>query len=177
MPRTDYRLLLALTLSLTLHILPFLSQITPNAETQQKSRPIKAELRAEPPPESPLPLMVNEAEIPKPVKNTAKPVQPKISNSAPSKTQSWQSEVKQQLQKMDERGQFYPAEAIAQGLQGEVLILLMLSENGQVSAARVEESSGYPLLDNAALRAVRALHSLPADAPRETVLPVRFRLR
>jgi protein TonB len=29
----------------------------------------------------------------------------------------------------------------------------------------------------AALRAVRSLRSLPADAPRDALLPVRFRLR
>ena len=48
---------------------------------------------------------------------------------------------------------------------------------GKVSAARVEQGSGYPLLDAAALRAVRSLHTLPADAPREAVLQLRFRLR
>jgi len=54
---------------------------------------------------------------------------------------------------------------------------MILDESGQVSAARIEQSSGQAMLDAAALRAVRALHALPADAPRETLLPVRFRLR
>ena len=53
----------------------------------------------------------------------------------------------------------------------------LLDERGQVSAARVEQGSGQAILDAAALRAVRSLHSLPADAPRETLLPVRFRLK
>ena len=67
--------------------------------------------------------------------------------------------------------------AFAQGLEGEVQVLLIINESGTVSAARVEQSSGQAILDEAALRAVRSLRSLPADAPREVVLPVRFRLR
>jgi len=57
------------------------------------------------------------------------------------------------------------------------LVLLITDEGGQVSAARVEQSSGYRILDDAALRAVRSLRSLPADTPHETLLPVRFRLK
>lgn len=86
-------------------------------------------------------------------------------------------EIRKQFKKQHDDGLFYPADAIAQGLEGEVLVLMFLDESGRVSAARVEESSGQRLLDDAALRAVRALHSLPAAAPRETLLPVRFRLR
>ena len=80
-------------------------------------------------------------------------------------------------QKLDASGQFYPQEAIARGLEGEVLVLIIISEDGQVTAARVEQGSGHRILDDAALRAVRSLRSLPADAPREALLPVRFRLR
>lgn len=85
--------------------------------------------------------------------------------------------MRKQFVKQQERGLFYPAEAIARGLEGEVVVLMMLDEEGRVVAARIEQGSGQPLLDAAALRAVRALHSLPANAPRETLLPVRFRLR
>jgi protein TonB len=93
------------------------------------------------------------------------------------KTRSWQNEIRQQLEKQQRRGEFYPPEAIAQGLEGEVLVLMVLNENGQVMAARIEQSSGHRLLDEAALRAIRALSSLPADTPQDVVLPVRFRLR
>jgi len=71
----------------------------------------------------------------------------------------------------------YPQEAIARGLQGEALVLLFLDEAGNVIAARLEESSGHALLDDAAVRAARMLRALPAGAPREALLPVRFRLR
>jgi len=71
----------------------------------------------------------------------------------------------------------YPAEAIARGLQGEALVLLFLDASGNAIAARLEASSGHALLDDAAVRAARGLHSLPDSAPREALVPVRFRLR
>lgn len=71
----------------------------------------------------------------------------------------------------------YPPEAIARGLEGEALVLLFLDESGNAIAARIEASSGHAILDEAAVRAARTLRSLPSGAPREAVLPVRFRLR
>lgn len=103
--------------------------------------------------------------------------QPQILQQGPARISSWQDEVKRQIRKLDERGLFYPAEAIAQGLEGEALVLLIINENGEVSAARIEQGSGHRILDEAALRAVRSLRSLPAETPRETLLPVRFRLK
>ena len=71
---------------------------------------------------------------------------------------------------------YYPPEAIERGLQGDALVLLFLDDSGKVIAARLEASSGHALLDDAAVRAARSLRALPG-APRETLLPVRFRLR
>ena len=71
----------------------------------------------------------------------------------------------------------YPPEAIERGLQGEALVLLFLDGDGNAIAARLERSSGHDILDEAALRAARRLRALPASAPREALLPVRFRLR
>ena len=93
------------------------------------------------------------------------------------KAASWQQAVRQQFSRQDSAGLFYPEVAIRQGIEGEVLVLLILGSDGEVAAARVEQGSGHAILDEAALRAVRRLQALPADAPRETLLPVRFRLR
>lgn len=71
----------------------------------------------------------------------------------------------------------YPRAAIERGLQGEALVLLFLDASGNAIAARLEATSGHALLDEAAVRAARALRSLPDSAPREVLLPVRFRLR
>jgi protein TonB len=95
----------------------------------------------------------------------------------PAAAKTWTQAVRQHLKQLDDSGQFYPQEAIARGLEGEVLVLIIIDESGRVTAARIEEGSGHHILDDAALRAVRSLRSLPADAPREGLLPVRFRLR
>jgi protein TonB len=71
----------------------------------------------------------------------------------------------------------YPPEAIERGLQGEALVLIFLDRSGNAIAARLESSSGHDILDEAALRAARRLRALPDSAPREALLPVRFRLR
>ncbi len=72
---------------------------------------------------------------------------------------------------------FYPPEAIERGLEGEAVVLLFLDEAGNAIAARIESSSGHALLDQAAVKAARTIRSLPGSAPREALLPVRFRLR
>ncbi len=75
------------------------------------------------------------------------------------------------------RSLLYPPEAIARGLEGEALVLLFLDEAGNALAARIERSSGHVLLDEAAVRAAKTVRSLPEAAPREVLLPVRFRLQ
>lgn len=177
MIRTDYRLVIALALSLVLHLVPLLDEIISLAPQPSKPPPMKAELR----PPSALtqaPLEMPEQAAPHQAAPQKKSLKPQIvqQGPAPTRIRNWQDEVKRQLKKLDERGQFYPAEAITQGLEGETLVLLIIDENGEVSAARVEQGSGYRILDDAALRAVRSLRSLPANTPRETLLPVRFRL-
>lgn len=182
MTRTEYRLFAALALSLTLHLLPFV----PNFDFEQKKPPTVAftvaELRPPPAPPATPPLSLPEApkptaEAPKaspPEKPAAPRPEPRPLAKVPT---TWTQAVREHLKKLDAAGQFYPAEAIAQGLQGQVDVLLVIDETGKVVAARVEQGSGHAILDEAALRAVRSLQSLPADAPRQVVLPVRFRLR
>ena len=71
----------------------------------------------------------------------------------------------------------YPPEAIKQGLQGEAVVLLDIGEGGRIVSALVASSSGHPVLDQAALRAVRQVGSLsPTLGGRSILLPVRFRL-
>lgn len=85
-------------------------------------------------------------------------------------------EAQKQLARMARKEGFYPLEAIKKGWQGEILVQIFLDANGHVIAARVENSSGYPILDEAALKAARALKSLPADGVEEAFLTVSFRL-
>ncbi len=70
---------------------------------------------------------------------------------------------------------FYPREAIERGLEGDVIVLLTLTPQGNVTHAAVASSSGQRLLDEAALSAVRSLTGLPATQ-RQVLLSVKFRL-
>lgn len=180
MSRTHFRLALALIASVLFHLLPLIGELlAPSAARLPPSPPLlTAELRPPPAPQAPLMLPEPpppEAAEPKPVKSEPVKSKPKP-EAARSQPRSWQEEVRKQFRQQNERGLYYPAEAIARGLEGEVLVLLVLDEAGHAVAARVEQSSGHPLLDSAALRVARSLRSLPGDAPRETLIPVRFRL-
>ena len=96
---------------------------------------------------------------------------------APTGIQMLAGEAARKAGEQIARELFYPPEAIERGLEGEALVLLFLDESGNAIAARIEASSGHALLDAAAVRAARTLRAMPASAPREAVLPVRFRLR
>lgn len=85
--------------------------------------------------------------------------------------------MRKQLQQLKASGLYYSQESFALGLQGNVSVLFVVDSDGNVTAARVEESSGQPLLDRDAVAAVKRLRGLPADTPREGILPLRFRLK
>lgn len=79
-------------------------------------------------------------------------------------------------QRIDNLFRFYPPEAIRQGLEGEAIVMLRIGGNGDVLAAQIAKSSGHVILDEAALRAIRATPRF-APGPREILLPVTFALR
>ncbi|RIX46902.1 MAG: energy transducer TonB [Rhodocyclales bacterium GT-UBC] len=179
MIRTDYRLALALTLSLLFHTLPFLAELLPRPPAKPATPPpLQVSLKAPPPPIQPqwiAPPPRQQAETGKPAPRLIEPTRKSPSTTKPMP--NWTDEVRRQFRKQHENGDFYPTEAIARGLEGEALIFAVIDSDGHVAAARVEQGSGFTLLDQAALRAVRSLRALPADTPRETLLPVRFRLK
>jgi len=174
MTRATYRLALAVIVSLLLHTFPFIGELIHVQPPPPARPPMRAEIKAARPLPPPPPLELDKAEPATP----ATPTPNILAKATNSKTliPSWQQEIRRQLKKQRENGLFYPAEAIVQGLEGEVLVFMLLDENGRVAAARIEQGSGQALLDDAAVKAIRALHSLPADTPRQAVLPVRFRL-
>ncbi len=76
----------------------------------------------------------------------------------------------------------YPRWAVHQGWEGEVVLAIEILENGHVGAAVVMESSGYKILDDAALKAIKDWRfqaaTLDGKAFRSCVqLPVNFQLR
>ncbi len=172
--RQKRRLLAALLGSLALHLLPFVRDFD-FGQNFRSTVPPPLQATLMPPPMETPPLT-----LPEPPKTAESKPPPKrdMPRPAPAKApKTWTQTVRDHLKQLDRTGQFYPAEAIARGLEGDADVLLVLGEDGRVTATRLERSSGHPLLDEAALRAVRSLQSLPMDAPRQVVLPVRFRLR
>lgn len=70
----------------------------------------------------------------------------------------------------------YPPEAVRQGIEGDVTVLLVLNDAGHIVSADIARGSGHAVLDAAALQAARRLGALPGN-PRQTLLPVTFRLQ
>lgn len=75
----------------------------------------------------------------------------------------------------------YPEEARRLEQEGLVLLRVEVGSDGNVKEVRIKESSGFPLLDQSALRTVRKWRFHPARAGHLTLdstvmVPVRFRL-
>jgi protein TonB len=77
--------------------------------------------------------------------------------------------------RVDNPMHFYPPEAVARGIEGETILILRYAADGRLLDARIARSSGHAILDQAALRAVRATPRI-ADGPREVLFPVTFAL-
>lgn len=71
---------------------------------------------------------------------------------------------------------YYPPEAVARGIQGEVRLLLTLADDGRIVDVSVAASSGHAILDQAALKAAQKMGRVNWAHSRELILPVVFRL-
>jgi periplasmic protein TonB len=169
----------ALVLSLILHAAVMFLKLQSDAPKQQ---PARMELKVrlpEPRLADPLPMPAEQPRLMLPVPprnaNAVAPAGKRPPVSGPAQPLTGEAALKAAEQLARELP--YPPEAVERGLQGEALVLLFLDPSGNVIAARLESSSGHAVLDEAALRAARQLRTLPDSAPREALLPVRFRLR
>ncbi|MFA4858693.1 MAG: energy transducer TonB [Candidatus Margulisiibacteriota bacterium] len=75
----------------------------------------------------------------------------------------------------------YPAEARAQGIEGMVMLSLQIGPDGRVASSNVKQSSGFAVLDAAALHSAANWIFVPAQQGLANVLsvfevPVSFRL-
>lgn len=75
----------------------------------------------------------------------------------------------------------YPAYARERGLEGVVLVTTEVLVNGQVGQVRIKRSSGYALLDQSALEAVKSWRFIPAKKVNAPIvsyvdIPIRFSL-
>jgi protein TonB len=72
----------------------------------------------------------------------------------------------------------YPALARRRQWQGRALVAFTLRADGSVGAIEIRESSGHPLLDEEAQRAIRRAAPFPAPGVELlVVVPVTFQLR
>lgn len=154
---------LALLLSLVLHVALILAPAWPSLAPRAKQPRIEVRL---PVPEEAIPHSASVATEPSDAEPT--PV-------APVKPQRLAGSHLRQAQAALSRHLYYPPEAVANGLEGEVILLLTLSPTGQLTGVEIARSSGHALLDQAALDATRRIGSLPGSK-QQLLFPVSFRL-
>lgn len=169
---------IALVLSLVLHLAVYAlaERAVPAASPLPQPRPaIEAMLIL---PEIPVPQEAAPAPAEAPV---AAPQEPPASRQAPRSPVGplpapGTTKAALAPRRPDPPPNYYPPEAVLRGIEGEALVQLVLDPSGRILSVQLARSSGHAILDEAALRAVRSLKSVPGGG-RETMLPVRFRLR
>lgn len=81
------------------------------------------------------------------------------------------------------RGYRYPRAAARAGLEGNVLVEVIIDATGQIVKTRILRSSGHPVLDQAALRAISSIGRVPAPpkalgwSRRSMQVPFEYRLQ
>lgn len=165
------RLIVALALSLVLHGGLLFSGIRGHASPSSRP-PLLASLR--PPPE-PAPGEILPPAIDPLLKNTIddevtekaaprpRPAPARGETKVPGKTAFGKQEM-QAVQKKLSKYVFYPEEARRLGIEGTVVLFVELSRNGQVEDVRLVASSGFPILDNAAIKGFYAVGRLPGKS-------------
>ncbi|HNO58594.1 MAG TPA: energy transducer TonB, partial [Accumulibacter sp.] len=109
-------------------------------------------------------------ETSKPVTKPRRPpvTKPSSSKAAPRAVAAAQRKLSNHL--------YYPPEAVARGLEGEVRLLLELDDDGTIREVGVVASSGHRLLDQAAVNAALRMGRIASSQARQMILPVSFRL-
>ncbi len=175
------RFLVALAVSLLLHAAVLGGGLLRGLLDAPPKRVIEVTLRVpakEAPPAEPLVKNTLDAEAEKPVAEPQRPEPPP--QARPAATPRPQRAEKKQVQAAQRkiaRHTYYPPEAIARGLEGDVRLLIVLVDDGAIADVQVAASSGHAILDNAAVKAAYAMGRLPGVTAREMILPVSFRLQ
>ena len=165
------RLIIALTLSLVLHG-SLLITAWPQPSPALRAPALKAFLRplpepepARPPetPDMPDPLLKNTIMEEAPARSTPQPAHlPR--QSGPARTAAISKSERLAVQRKLSEYVFYPEQARAMGIEGTVVLFVDLSREGRVEDVRVVSSSGFPILDNAAIKGFYAVGRLPGKS-------------
>lgn len=172
-----HRLTFAFALSLALHGGLLLADALKRLPAAPPPPALQATLRLPPEPPAAEPLLKNtldDEETPKPVKA---PTIPPAPEKPAVKARAENRRDVLAAQKKISKNVFYPPEAVARGIEGEVRLIVTLGEDGSIADVNIAASSGHPILDNAAIKAAYATGKLSGANSRELLLPVIFRLQ
>jgi periplasmic protein TonB len=169
------RLTFALALSLALHGGLLLPDILKRPSVAPPPPALQALLRLPPKPEAQPaePLLKNALDSDE-APPTTKPQPPSTPQAKSVNTLRRDVQV---AQKKLSKTQFYPPQAVTQGIEGDVRLILNLAADGSVDDVGIAASSGHAILDNAAVKAAYAMGRLTGVTSRELILPVIFRLQ
>ena len=117
---------------------------------------------------------------------SAKLIKSAIENSAPGRnavtfSSSGNGQVEEKPGYLKNPPPAYPSEAVQKGQEGLVLLSVMIDRTGQPLKVALKQSSGFYLLDESAVKAVKKWKFRPARTGAQAVetqdtIPVRFRL-
>jgi TonB family protein len=76
----------------------------------------------------------------------------------------------------------YPEIALQNNIEGKVMLLVNVNVNGKVTDITIENSSGYKMLDNAAINSVRNWQFIPAKhnsvaVSGKVIVPIEFKIK
>lgn len=144
-----------------------------DAETPAQQQPVK-HLAARQPVDPPAPAQ------PQAQNNTSRPARTTQAASSPTREQLDQH-LRSSVMDLITRQLTYPAIARRKGWQGVARLELHIEPDGQVSGLHIDASSGYAVLDEAALQSLQ-LANIPGAAQWlhgnavDIIVPVEFRL-
>lgn len=158
------------------------TEVPPPAPSE--TEPQLAAARATNPAETPLETLVEAAQ---PIRRQVQPPQEVASQQSVAMPFQQAAERGMQVDDLPRKlatnpAPLYPAEALAAGVQGRVVIRATVLATGNVGEVALAESSGFASLDQAALAAVIHWRFEPARRrgqaiPYEVLVPVRFSIR
>ncbi len=161
------RLLFAFAVSLLVHGAAFLPELVAHRPPPPPAPPLQARLALPPVPlpvEPAEPLLKNtlDAEPPAPEVQPARPKAPSQTASSVPSRPTPQKQI-QAVQRKLSKYVFYPEYARVNNIQGTVILYLEIAADGTIDDVRIEQSSGHPILDNAAAKGAWAIQKLPGS--------------
>lgn len=156
-----------------LTLLPSVANNAPEPEATPPPRPTAEELPAKPleqPAEFNLPEPKPEESVPEPPQEQKTPAAENQEAKPQSPPPSNELNADPLIQGVDHYADLqlainpiYPRLSRRRGEEGTVVITLTVLQNGRIKDEQIKQSSGYPLLDQAALTAIRTCRFKPAN--------------